>query len=209
MIETYRLFELTAFLSLAKIVPEDSVADIDVIVDEDVFENEVHSTETYQNSCLNDEEFESLKQFYKYSTNQEPVTVKETALENTITIRRYLVKSDRYGRHIRYSPYSPSSKHSSCILYMCKSCSGRNQIIFGEIKKTFLHKFHGHTNFLVYVHWYKQFYKDTSSKLIVINTSETASLNPIANIHDLSTPLVHSYDTEEEGKLWILNARID
>ena len=210
MVETYRLFEFTAFLSLAKLLPQDSVSDIDVVVDEEVVECDEDSTEAHQETCLDEEEFERLREFYQgSSSDRDPVSGEDTALntiENTIVSRK---KTDRHGRHVRYSPYSPSSKHSSCIVYMtlCKGHPENEQIIFGEIKKAFVHKFHGCTNSLVYVQWYKQFHKDTISNLIFVNTSEAASVNPIANINDISVPLVHSYDTEEE-KLWILNARI-
>ena len=71
----------------------------------------------------------------------------------------------------------------------------------------FQHKFCGNTNSLVYVQWFEKFSRDLSSSLIFVYTSETASqLNPIVHISDLSKPLIHGYDDEEEGKLWILNA---
>ena len=49
--------------------------------------------------------------------------------------------------------------------------------------------------------------RDMSSSLIFVNTSETTShMNPIVHISDLSKPIIHAYDNQEEAKLWILNA---
>ena len=48
IIETYRLFEFSAFLSLAKLLPRDSVADIDSI-DDQAPENEVNYPDSDKN----------------------------------------------------------------------------------------------------------------------------------------------------------------
>ena len=213
VIETYRLFEFTAFLSLAKLLPQDSIADIDSILDDKMLESDVHESdpETSRASCLNEVMFLSLKQFYQQSqqsgidldAGHEIASVNVPV--NIITSCKFLVKVDRHGRHVRYSPYSPSLKHSSCIVYM--HTPGSEQLVFGEIKSRFQHKFNGSTNSLVYVHWFDNFHKDIPSNLIYVNTNDSAeaSLNPIAHITDLSKPLIHAYDGEE-GKVWILNA---
>ena len=165
---------------------------------------------------LDDEKFDSLLLFCRERQSQTSVSCSETVPaseifvvehcpENVITSRNFLVKVDSHGRHIRYSPYSPTLKHSSCIVYMHSPIA--RQVVFGEIKMAFQHKFHGNTDSLIYVHWFDKFSRDMSSNLIFVHTSETAShINPIVHISDLSKPLIHAYDNEGEGKLWILNA---
>lgn len=213
VIETYRLFEFSAFLSLAKLLPRDSIADIDSI-DNQAPENEVYYPDSDKKQCLDDEMFESLLHFYREQQSQtcisetvsaDELSGMEQCPENVIMSRSFLTKVDSHGRHIRYSPYSPKSKHSSCIVYMHSTVDKR--VMFGDIKMAFQHKFCGITNSLVYVQWFEKFSRDMSSSLIFINTSETTPhMNPIVHISDLSKPLIHAYDNEEEGKLWILNA---
>lgn len=205
VIETYRLFEFTAYLSLANLLPNDSFADIDTVLDDDdTIEDDLHdSVKTY----LSGEEFESLKLFYWQSqtcSSDSVPNASEGTVENNITSQKYIVKTDKHGRQVRYSPYSPLSKHLSCIVYM--HTPDTNQVIFGDIKALFKHKVNAQINSLACVSWFEKFQKDPSSKLIVVDTSKLSSHNPITSISTLSKPLIHVYDEEEESKLWILNA---
>lgn len=159
------------------------------------------------NTSLSGEEFESLKLFYRQSqtcSSDSVPNASEGTVENDITSQKYIVKTDKHSRQVRYSPYSPLSKHLSCIVYV--HTPDTNQVIFGDIKALFKHKFNAQINSLACVSWFEKFQKDPSSKLIVVDTSKLSSHNPITSINTLSKPLIHVYDEEEESKLWILNA---
>lgn len=204
VLETYRLFEFTAFLSLAGLLPNDSFADIDVVLDDDDAKED--DLCDFVGTRLSGEEFENLKLFYQQPqtcSSDSVIDTSEGTVENNITSQKYMFKTDKHGRQVRYSPYSPSSKHSSCIVYMCTHET--NQVIFGEVKALFKHKFNSQIHSLACVNWFYKFQKDPSSKLIVVDTSKLSSHNPITTISMLSKPLIHAYD-EEESKLWILNA---
>ena len=131
VIETYRLFEFTSFLSLANLLPKDSFADIDTVIDDDTVEDDLGDSVKMQ---LSGEKFESLKHFYLQSQTSSSDTVPSTSegnVQNNITTKNYIVKTDKYGRQVRYQPYSSLSKHSSCIVYMRTATT--NQVIFGEV----------------------------------------------------------------------------
>ena len=204
VIETYRLFEFTAFLSVANLLPGDSFADIDTVLDDDTTEDDLGD---FVKTRLSGEKFESLKHFYRQSltcSSDSSPNTSESSIQSDITPQRYIVKTDNHGRQVRYQPFSSSSKHSSCIVYM--RIPETNEVLFGEVEALFKHKFNAQINSLACVRFFAEFEKDPSSKLIVVDTSKLSSHNSITSISTLSKPLIHVYDEEEESKLWILNA---
>ena len=102
IIETYRLFELSAFMSLAKLLPEKSVGDITTVFDDRV--------EVKQGDCLTKEMSLALIQFYESQGDNLDIS-------NAITSQSFLTTQDKHGRTVRYSTYTSLSVHSSCIVY--------------------------------------------------------------------------------------------
>lgn len=122
----------------------------------------------------------------------------ECSPDKSITCRNFVVKVDRHGS--TYSLFTLFSNIQTLIVYCVHTLS------YDWTSCPFLHKFRGKTYSFVHVCWFKKFSRDPSSNLIIVNTSEIASHNPIAHVSDLSKPLIHAFDEEEEDKVWILNA---
>ena len=96
--------------------------------------------------------FDSLLHFYCEQQSQTSISKSLTRWNfchgslsrECITSWSFLIKVDVHGRHIRYSPYSPKLKHSSCIVYMHSPVD--RQVVFADIKMAFQHKLCGITN---------------------------------------------------------------
>ena len=166
VLETYRLFELSAFLSIANLLPQDSVNNSD--------QQELNDRQT---EVLCEDDLQLLQQCYN-----------KCEVESAVSMYTFVMKQDKHGRSIRYSAYTSAAAHSSSIVYS----QSKNK--FGEISKVFRHTFRGQTNSFARIQWFKQYHKDTAANLLYINSSDTEKPDDIADIQSLSKPLVHSYE---------------
>ena len=199
VIETYRLFEVTHFISMTKQLPQGSTLDFwDVLADDD---DQVKS-HTSQSTVLSVNDFAHLRDFYIPSNQSSLDNDTVLGLENSIDQCNFITKRDSHGRVIRYSSDDPNSKHSSCIIYT-KQATISKEVVFGKIVKTYQHTFDGQVNSLLYVCWYGRFERDKESNLIVVHESHSF-LNPFISVKNVSVPLVHAFD-HEEHKVFILN----
>lgn len=123
VLETYRLFEFTAFLSLAGLLPNDSFADIDVVLDDDDAKED--DLCDFVGTRLSGEEFENLKFFYQQPPTCSSDSVMDTSegtVENNITSQKYISKqtsmAGKFDTHL--TPHRQSTRHVSCICALMK-----------------------------------------------------------------------------------------
>ena len=88
VIETYQLFEFSAFLSLAKLLPRYSIADIDNI-DNQAPKNKVSYPDSDNKQCLGDEMFDSLLHFYREQQSQTSTCISETVSAGEISVMEH------------------------------------------------------------------------------------------------------------------------
>ena len=199
VLETYRIFELSSFLSMAELIPANSVTDMDAAIEtftpNELPRNSQKST-SGPDASLNKDLFIRLKRLYMDQNGPDNVVT----VDNVIIKQKLLTRFDNHGRCIHYSSNIRSSMHSSCIVW--KQCSNTRQVMFGEIIEMFQHTYSGQKNSLVSVKWFEEHQRDESSNLLFVDTLHTRKHIEINFLETISRPLVHAY---EEEKLWVLS----
>lgn len=185
VIETYRLFELSSFLSASHLLPENSIDHIDNIIHDGMDVN------TEWNGILDEHMFDKLKLFYQQRNAS-------AAVDNVVINQKYVTVKDKHGREVRYSPCSHAARLSSCIVYF----ELNGTYIFGEVNSCFKHDYLGRRTVFARVSCFRTWYKEYSPSLLYVLKTEV-SHDDVVDVQTLSKPLVHSY---EGDKLWILNA---
>lgn len=221
VLETYRLFELTFFMQLSGIIPQDVASDLtDTISEHSQGDNESHVH-------LNGEQLFHLNSYYstlycehntvvsevtpnQLAPSQVRVHVSPRPTDYVASVPVY-VKQDKYGRKVKYSTTradDPSSSFASSYVALKTSSTGGSpsEQLFGQIQMIFKHKFNQRQHILAYVHWFDQSERDRESGLHTVTLDSSCNACKVASIFDLSRPVVHALDCHEQNKLWLLNS---
>ena len=119
--------------------------------------------------------------------------------------RTYTINTEQ-GYNVRYSSHnqeSSSTYDSSYIHLNLNSLFYPGVMTFGRIRMIFKHKFNNKEKVLVYVTWFDSVL-DRESGLYTLDLQSQLQLPAIVTICDLSRPLIHAYN-HEDNQVWILN----
>ena len=111
------------------------------------------------------------------------------------------------GFKVKYSTHNPesSSIHDSSYVHLNINSPFQqgNVIKFGRIQMIFRHIFNHNERVLAYITWFESTL-DRDSGLYTLDLQSQLQFPAIVSIRDLSRPLVHAYD-QEDNQVWILN----
>lgn len=102
--------------------------------------------------------------------------------------------------------YRESSHFDSSYIHLSiKSSFYQGTMLFGRLQMIFKHVFNHKKYVLAYVNWFEGFSVDLETGLYSIDLNSSSAFPPIVPIHDLSHPLMHATDCQDNNKLWIIN----